>query len=222
MSIKLSLISAVLIFASACVTAQEYRYISDSFRVPVRQSSCSKCKIIHKGLASGTRVEFLGESSEGWDKIKYGQSTIGWMPSRYLLDTPTSAERLVSIEANLTKTEQNYQNLGQAFEQLQTVLNDANIDLDLTKSTSEEGIISYEIPRLRGDYASMNMQNEALAKRNQELQQELDILTAEKERLSHSERNTSMLYGAGAVIAGVLITLIVGGMRRKKNYSEWG
>jgi hypothetical protein len=38
----------------------EIGYISDQFYVPLRSSPCPTCKIVHKGLRSGTKLSVLG------------------------------------------------------------------------------------------------------------------------------------------------------------------
>ena len=42
--------------AAEISTESEIGYISDQFYVPLRSSPCSTCKIVHKGLKSGTRL----------------------------------------------------------------------------------------------------------------------------------------------------------------------
>lgn len=37
------------------------RYIADEFYVPLRETPCRRCKIVHRGIKSGTAVKLVGE-----------------------------------------------------------------------------------------------------------------------------------------------------------------
>ena len=49
-------------------TDSEIGFISDEFYVPLRSSPCSTCKIVHKGLKSGTKL-FVYEHEEDWSLV---------------------------------------------------------------------------------------------------------------------------------------------------------
>ena len=41
------------------------RYISDEFYVPLRETPCRRCIIVHRGIKSGTPIKLLAEN-DGW------------------------------------------------------------------------------------------------------------------------------------------------------------
>ena len=65
--IKLSVVLAILSFSEFAFSEpldgttelpaeSEIGFISDEFYVPLRSSPCSTCKIVHKGLKTGTKL----------------------------------------------------------------------------------------------------------------------------------------------------------------------
>ena len=41
------------------------RYVSDEFYVPLRETPCSRCNIVHRGLKSGTKLMLI-DLQGGW------------------------------------------------------------------------------------------------------------------------------------------------------------
>jgi SH3 domain protein len=58
--------------------------------------------------------------------------------------------------------------------------------------------------------------------RSQHLSDELDILKLKNQRLTDKTEQNWFLIGAGVVIAGIILGLLLPHMRVKKNRSEWG
>ena len=54
------------------------RYVSDEFYVPLRETPCSRCKIVHRGLKSGTKLMLI-DLQDGWALMKTANGTEGWV-----------------------------------------------------------------------------------------------------------------------------------------------
>lgn len=196
-------------------------YISDKLLVPVRKGQGNQFAILHKGLPSGTRVTLI-ERDESWTKIRTNGGITGWVRNQYLLENPTASVSIVSVREDLAaaqalnkqvRAENNKLSLDlkETKEALNTALqtsSNTNNELATLKEISGSAIQSYE-------------QVQTLAKEIQLLQTENDVLIAEKERLEQSERTRFFLYGALAVLLGVLIAVILPKLRVSKRNDGW-
>lgn len=217
-----SLLFLLLIASSfPTVSLAEDLYISDRLLVPVRKGQGNQFAILHKGLPSGTKVTLV-ERDSNWTLIKTADGITGWIRNQYLLENPTAnisivalRKKLSAIETENETTRQENNRLTQALEETQTALNlaqqtysETNSELSALKEISATAVQSYE-------------QVQTLAKEIQLLQTENDVLIAEKERLEQSERTTFFLYGALAVLFGVLVAIIIPRLRSNRRYNGW-
>lgn len=196
-------------------------YVSDVIEVPVRATGCSNCTIVHYGLSSGTAVYDLGEVEGDWTRIRStGGSIEGWMLSRFLVQEPAARDQLVLAEADLLiATEENLvlsQQLDSLLDELRTM------GLSVESMPSDDSENPNPVMRVSGDVVGLNNQNDELIRRNQFLQQEIDILTARNDRLEDSSWRSWFIYGAGAVLAGALLSILLPRLMPRKKYSEWG
>jgi|SaaInlV_100m_DNA_5_1039725.scaffolds.fasta_scaffold11178_3 SH3 domain protein len=197
-------------------------YVSDSFEVPVRATGCSNCTIVHYGLASGTEVFDLGEEVDDWTRIRSRGGIEGWMPSRFLLNEPVAVTKLADAESELTVLSEQNLLLEQQIEDLLTELNSMGLSVETVEIESEDGEIARPVMSISGDVIGLNSQNEELIRRNQLMQQDVDLLTARNERLEDTARRTWFIYGACAVLAGALLSVLLPRLLPRKRYSEWG
>lgn len=197
-------------------------YVSDQFEVPVRQTGCSNCTIVHYGLASGTEVIDLGEQVDDWTLIRTQGGIEGWMPSRFLLDEPVAREQLITADESLALLQEENLLFNQQLESLLNELYSMGLSVESTIQESEDGLSSVPVMQISGDIIGLNSQNDELIRRNQFLQQEVDILTARNERLEDSSWRTWFIYGAGAVLAGAVLSILLPKLTPRKRYSEWG
>ena len=78
-------------------------WIDDEIYVPVRSGAGSGYRIVHRGLKSGTRVEFLGEDGD-WAHIRFSDNE-GYIPKQYISRSPTAAIRLEQISGDSKEME---------------------------------------------------------------------------------------------------------------------
>ena len=219
------LLSLSILFLTGNAYAQDeitHLYVSDQFEVPVRQTGCSNCTIVHYGLSSGTEVIDLGEQVDDWTLIRTQGGIEGWMPSRFLLDEPVAREQLVTANESLALLQEENLLFSQQFESLLNELYSMGLSVESSIQQSEDGLSSVPVMQISGDIIGLNSQNDELIRRNQFLQQEVDILTARNERLEDSSWRTWFIYGAGAVLAGAVLSILLPKLTPRKRYSEWG
>lgn len=200
----------------------EVRYISDEFFVPLRETPCPRCKIVHWGIKSGTKVS-LFEVRDGWGLVATKKGYKGWMEEQFISPAPAArqllsqanrekvdtADRLGELNEQIKYLEQQAEALQQ---QLQTIESD---NKNLTTQLSESKAIS-------SDPIALNKQNETLVKQNHMLQTDNDVLKAEVDVLSNDNRNQSFMYGGITVFLGALLAILIPRLRGRKRLSEWG
>ncbi len=133
-----SLLIAVLLLLTCGAQAATTRYVTDEFQITMRSGESSSHRIVRM-LSSGTPVEVLSASSEnGYSQVRTSDGKTGYVLSRQLMDTPSSRNRVATLEQQLkdlqtepgqlgaklaTLQEENRQ-LTEANRQLQGVKND--------------------------------------------------------------------------------------------------
>ena len=78
------------------------RYISDEFYVPLRETPCRRCIIVHRGIKSGTPIKLLAEN-DGWALVLTDNGVEGWMEQQHLTSTPIARVQLAKDQARLKK-----------------------------------------------------------------------------------------------------------------------
>jgi len=217
-----SLASLLFLATVASNVQAKTMYVTDKWRFEMRETPCWECKIA-RSLETGTRLEVLedGEQVEGWTHIKTQSGYEGWISNRYLSENPSAASQLEESLAISTVAATEQILLREQFALLSTELRDAGIDVEMVKVSSEDGTVTIQAPRVIGDLATVGSQNEELLRRNQLLQNELDLRSAEIDRLSDDSWKAYFVYGGSAVFAGVILCLVLGSIKPRKKYSEW-
>lgn len=217
-------LSAGALFTSLPATsADEYRWIGDTLYVPMRSGKGNQFRIINKGLKTGTRLTLVNaDSGDGWTEVRTNGGVTGFIPSHYLMDQPTAAQRLKSAETKLQTLQQEHRELQQRLGESQQDNQTNQSELQRTQQNAQQ--LQQELTEVRQISAAaidLHQQHQQLMQDHQLLQTEMDVLKAENLRLQSDTRNTFFLYGAGAVLLGVLIAVIAPNLKPKKRYSEW-
>ena len=218
---KLFLIALLILLANTAYA--EYRWIGDSIYVPLRSGAGSQYRILNKGLKTGTRLTVISKDPDSdWTHVRTERGQEGYVQNQYLMRTPTAAQRLAEAEQKLADTRQQYQELKSQLSQSQSSGSQLTQNLDTAQAQVRQLTQELdELKRISSDAVNLHNSNRELTHNFQLLQTELDVLKAENQRLQNDTRNTFFVYGAAAVLLGVIIALVVPNMRRKKRYSEW-
>jgi SH3 domain protein len=214
----------LLLYTSASYA--EYRWVKDTLYVPLRSGMGNQFRILDPGLKTGTRLKWVENIEDGkdtWAKVITDKGVSGWVRGQYLIDEPTSAQKLTQALAKLKKIEDNNLEIKTQLENSSTSSN--QLSKDLSKANRQIKELSQELVDLKqvsGDAINLHNNHQRLMQNHQLLQTELDIMKAENQRLKDDSSQTFFLYGVGAVIIGVLLTLIIPKLRGRNKYSEWG
>ena len=230
--IKLSIVLAILSFSEFAFSESldgttelpaesEIGFISDEFYVPLRSSPCSTCKIVHKGLKTGTKL-YVYENNDDWSLVSTESGYRGWIRRQHittnkiaraiLAENSNEIERLYSENRRL---ELDMQNSFELVESLRAKIAMAEGD---RKKLSKE---LTDIKLVSSKEIALNEQNQLLVKHNHMLQEERDVLRANVDDLQNNTKNQSFLYGGLLVFLGAILTAIIPRIRGRKRLSEW-
>jgi SH3 domain protein len=204
------------------LTQAETRYVTDIFKITMRSGESTSHKIIRM-LDSGMRVEVLSTNpSSGYSKVR-ADSTEGYVLTRQLMKQPSARSQLASMQreidalkaapgelrSNLANLQKQHRELTQAHKELQAIKNKQEQELQSIQRTASNAIrISSERNELRKQVADLTREAEDLKQENRDL--------------SNEATRDWFLIGAGVIIAGILIGLILPHLRFQRRRNSWG
>lgn len=214
-------LTAVLCVACANVTA-ETLYISDDIRTPMRSGPSVENKIL-KMLKAGTPVERVEASdpSTGYTAVEHG-GQLGWVFTRELSKTPGAGQRLAVASKELEALKSEHAELSQKLEEVSG--SNSQQVAQITELRNENERLSVALDTLRKDTANVvtiSERNKALEKELFELRKQHDILVQENNVLADKTAKDWFIRGAGVVLVGILLGLILPRLRIKRRDS-WG
>ncbi|OUS10864.1 hypothetical protein A9Q89_10345 [Gammaproteobacteria bacterium 53_120_T64] len=214
-------LSLLLIALSPALVA-EVRYISDEFRVPLRKSPCSRCAILHQGLKTGLKLDYI-ESADGWSHIRTPGGMDGWIENQYIVTKPIARDRIAryqqqskTLSASNAKLKAQVADLKADNQQLGGRLNAVSDD---NEAVSRE---LADIKVVSANALNLKVQNQTLLEDNGMLQSKIDVLSALNKQLEGSHTQKWFIYGAISVFLGALLSVILPRLKRKRRgHSEW-
>jgi SH3 domain protein len=196
-------------------------YVTDEFLVPLRETPCSRCTIVHRGIKTGSKMRLL-EVVDGWGHLVTARGIEGWMEAQYLVDEPIARIKLNTQQKELAALKKRNSKLDTDFQELRAESKALRDQLD--SSLGDNEIVARELADIRtisSDAIALNQQNEQLVKNNHMLQRENDALKANVDDLQKDKRNESFLYGGLTVFLGAILVILIPKLRGRKRFSEW-
>lgn len=196
-------------------------YVSDQFYVPLRETPCSRCKIVHRGIKSGTKLDVLAKR-DGWLLVMTPRGVEGWMEQQHVMDSPAARVRIDQSDAAMRSMTNSKRQLEQTIAELREQADSLQAELDSAAGNSKDLVRELAtIKEISADAITLNDQNQALVKQNHLLQRENDVLNANLDDLQKDRRNESFLYGGLTVFLGAILVILIPKLRGRKRFSEW-
>jgi SH3 domain protein len=202
------------------VEAQTTQYVSDHLVITMRSGQGSQYQIL-KTLPSGTRLEILETSDTGYTKVRNAEGVEGWVLSRYLSPEPIAKEKLAVAQGRLQRLKEKNNELKQELAELQKSHQELEAERATLASKTESA--DAEVERLNQVAAQpilLDKQNRELKQQNVSLEKELQLLQQENQSLKDSSQREWFITGAGVLLGGLLLGLIVPKLRWRKK-SSW-
>jgi SH3 domain protein len=212
----------IFLLGSASALA-ETGYITDQLKITLRSGESTTHKVIRM-LPSGTTVNILGRNKQtNYANVRLADGTTGYVLNRMILSERPARERLAEAEQQLVVLRQEPGKLSSQLASLQET--HAELQRKFTAMENENNNLKLELASLSKvarDPLRIAGERDDAVKRSQHLSDELDILRLKNQRLTDKTEQNWFLIGAGVVIAGIILGLLLPHMRVKKNRSEWG
>ena len=204
------------------VAAQQTMYVDDELIIQLRTGQGNQYRIL-KGLKSGTPLKVLEHNEEtGFTKVETRDGVQGWVTSHYLSPEPIAKDLLQKARAEL-------QQARESLTETRSELQDIRTERDRLDATNEElsnqvASLSEELKKVKSissNALTLDQRNRELQQTIQELRNEVELLTAENQRLEDKKRSNFLLMGGGLVLLGVLIAVIVPWLKPSKKHDTW-
>ena len=188
-------------------------YVTDSFRISIRRGPSVENKIL-KFLDSGSPVEILETSEEGWSLVQSlatgDEEVKGWVLSRYLVTRLPWKDQVKEMEDQVAHIKERADRLDKELSE--TLEREKRLMKDLEKTTKELKVLNKEYDTLRkgsADYVEVKRDYE-------QTRGTLDKLTQENESLKKSERRKWFGVGAAVLLIGLILGLVMGRRQKKR------
>lgn len=197
-------------------------YITDSFEAPLRTGQTNAYRI-RANLKSGTALELLEVNEDsGYSKVVTKHGTEGWILTRYLVNTPIAKTRLAQTQnylANLKKKNSELATGQSSAQKSVTELSHQNKSLESTNSKLEKEL-EY-VKQVSGNAISINQRNRQLIEENQQLKNNIDLLSSDNDRLKDDAKSQYFMMGAGAILLGLILGLVLPSLKPKRKDTGW-
>lgn len=215
-------ISAFFVLSSIAMAQAKTVWVDDQLYLPVRSGAGTQFRIIENAVPSGTALEVIDVSDSGYTRVRTPKGNDGWVSTQYLSETPIAADRLKTVSRQL---EQAKTELASLKGQLKDVSSERDTlsSAESTLSTQTEEL-QQELRRIKSiasDSINLARRNRELLEENQKLRNDLEVLTAENERLEAGKESDFMLVGAGLVLGGVLLALLIPMLKPTRKTDNW-
>jgi SH3 domain protein len=154
-----------VLVASILPARAERSYVTDECTVPVQSGAAPAYRIVRM-VGSGTPLEILQPSTQGYTKVKTPEGTVGWIATQYLTDQPSARSRIGPLEARVA-----------ALEEENRVLRGEAETLDAARTAATR--CSDELATIRRTAA----QALAIDEENRQLQQEIAAVRERQQQL---------------------------------------
>lgn len=200
------------------VQAAETRYVTDHLIITLRSGQGSQYQII-KTLPSGTPLELLETTDSGYSRVRTPDGAEGWVLSRYLSEEPIARDRLEKAQKQLERLQAGNRKLRTQLAELRKQA--AELQAERDRLRSENARLTSELKHLREVAAKpieLEEQNRTLKQQNVSLEKELQLVRQENQALQNSTQRDWFIAGAGVLLGGLLLGLILPRIRwRRKN-----
>lgn len=215
---------AFLLALTSHILQAEPAYVTDHFTITVRSGESAQHRVIAV-LETGTKVEALSNNSEkGYTKVRLANGKTGYILTRQLKKEKIAQHQLEALRQEMHDTQGEPDSLKLKL----ASLNKQHADLQLKhqKLTQHKREIETElatIKRTSADALRISNERNQLRKQVTDLTRSNEELKQEKLELDNAQQQRWFLIGAGIVILGIFIGLILPRLYiGKQKESSWG
>lgn len=216
-----ALVLTLLISLIAMPALAETRYVSDQLEIPLRSGTSTQHRIIRM-LSSGTPLGVLEVNTEaGYSRVRAPDGAEGWVLSRLLQNIPSARDRLAQAQKQLAELQAAERERLENLDNLKS--EKGSLEDKLSALLEENSRLKQELAEIRRTASSslaIAEENKELKNRLLQMERKQQRLVQENEALSDRTKRDWFMVGAGVIIVGIILGLILPRIRVKKR-SSW-
>jgi SH3 domain protein len=219
------LLASLTALASAAYaqSSGETQYVTDQYDFNLRSGESTKYKII-RTLPSGTPLEILSvNKTTGYAHVRADDGKTGYILIRYLQPEPAARAQLATMRSRLEELQQAPDALAARLDKLQQAHDELTAKHDRLQRTKEK--LEQELAEVRHASANairINEERQRLQDQVAELVLQVDNLEHQTMELSNRRDQHWFLIGAGVIVGGIVIGLILPNLRLRPRRRSWG
>jgi SH3 domain protein len=212
-----------IVLALPALGIAQTNYITDQHKITLRTGESTGHRVMRM-LDSGTPVTVISRNAEtGYTRVRLADGTSGYVLSRMLMAERPARERLLEAEQQLQVLRQEPGKLSSQLASLQETHDQLKQRYSALQSQNQE--LQRELTQLRktaADPVRIARERDEAVERSHKLTEELEILKLRNQQLTDKTQQNWFLIGAGVIIAGIVIGLLLPHLRVRRKRSEWG
>lgn len=217
-----TIISIILLVTGLAVQAQTL-YVTDEFKVTMRSGESAKHRVVQM-IKSGTPVTVLGVNKEtGYTEVRTSSGKTGYILSRQLLNEPVAREQLASLQARIQMLESAPGELSSKLAKLSKdyeTLNQEHKSVVKEKDALKQEL--EELRRVSANAVEISRERTTLRKQVATMSHDVEDQRQEIRELKNSAIQRWFIIGAGVLLGGILLGLILPHLRIRKRKDSWG
>jgi SH3 domain protein len=217
-SVFISIAILLFLFSSGSVSSAQQQYVTDTFRITLRTGPSTENKIITM-LPSGTPLEVLETSGE-WSNVRFTEDEevkTGWVLQRYLTTETPCRLRIDALQRERNQQRDRLQSLEKRLAEKTDLERKSSKELENTLASLEKVTNEYEtLKKGSADFLALQAEHEATQTELSKTRDSLELITAKYDELKSSERKKWFLIGAGVILFGILVGVILGRREKKR------
>jgi len=157
-----------------------------------------------------------------WAKVRTPSGLEGWIRKQYLKSTPTAKLRLSTAVEEMTSAKKQLSQVEQQLKELRQAHSLLSKQSDTTQKDHNK--VSEELRTLKtlsADAVNLSHRYKELLANHEVLKTDYDSVIAENDRLKSDKTVNQWLFGAGLIILGMFLMLIVPALKPAKRNGEW-
>ncbi len=216
--IYISICFSFILLGSFQVQASD-RYISDILIVTLRDAPSRNSNIIGH-LRSGDYMKVLEENENGYIRVRVSSGNEGWVPKKYTAEGKSKDSIIKQLKLTAASFEDRKNSNKSRVADLTAQVNDyqSKIDSNATQEAKQLAHIldlEKQVAEAQDKYITLKDQSkgveevyserETLLKTNEDLQQEVTVLTMENSEIDQTKNIFWFLAGAAVLLIGCVI-----------------
>ncbi len=201
----------------------ETRFVTDQVRITLRSGESTEHKVLQM-LPSGAPLEVLGSNDNtGYSHVRTQAGDTGYVLTRLLIETPSARQRLAAAEKRLTELQEEPEKLASKLLTLQTEYED--LKDNYAKAENDNQNLRTQLEEIRSatrNAVSIADERNTLRKKVAALNGEVGELKLDNQDLRNQSERKWFMMGAGAIIVGILLGLILPRLRVRRRRDNWG